>query len=268
MEITQLPEECISLIISFTSPKDACRSSLVCPLFRSAMDSDMVWRRFLPHDYHQILSNSALVSSMDSLSKKDLFFHLCDNPIIINIDKNMSFKIDKESGKKCYMLAARRLSIIWGDTPPYWGWTSLPGMSRFSEVAELWSVCWLDIKARIETNMLSPKTTYGAYFVYQLNEYSDGFEENQVEFRVYFEGEGDVNGHGGSRSVFLDPLEDEQQLCRDRGDGWIEVEMGEFYNDDGEDHRVVVCSLMETDDYRSKSGLVVEGIEFRPKSGI
>ncbi|XP_048333007.2 F-box protein PP2-B10 isoform X1 [Ziziphus jujuba] len=266
MGITQLPEECISHIISFTSPKDACRSSLVCPLFKSAIDSDVVWRKFLPHDCHQILLNSALASSMDTFSKKQLFFHLSDHPIIIDSDKNMSFKIEKESGKKCYMFGARRLSIIWGDTPVYWRWTAIAAGSRFSEVAELKIVCWLDIKGRIETNILSPKTTYGAYFVYRLKEHRGGFRRNPVEFRVYFEGDEEAHGDGSGHSVSLDP-EDEQQLIRDRGDGWMEVEMGEFFNDGGEDHRVVVCSLMETDDYIGKSGLVVEGIEFRPKSG-
>nr|XP_048332807.1 F-box protein PP2-B10-like [Ziziphus jujuba var. spinosa] len=265
VEITQLPEECISHIISFTSPRDACRLSLVCPLFRSAIDSDVVWRKFLPHDYHQILSNSAFASSMDPLSKKQLFLHLSDNSIIIDSDKNMSFKIDKESGKKCFMIGARTLSIAWGDTLAYWRWISLPAESRFSRVAELRHIWWLDIKGRIKTNLLSPKSTYGAYFVYKLKEPNWAIKEIQVEFRVYFEGEEEVHEHVSGCKVFLDPSEDEQEPCKVREDGWLEVEMGEFFNDGGEDHRVVVCSLMET--VFCKSGLVVEGIEFRPKLG-
>lgn len=142
-----------------------------------------------------------------------------------------------------------------------------PWLGRFSEVAELRILCWLDIKGGIGTDILSPKTTYGAYFVYKLKEHRGGFEGNPVEFRVYFEGEEEIHGHGSGHRVSLDPSEDEHQLCRDRGDGWMEVEMGEFFNDGGEDHRVIVCSLMETDNYIGKSGLVVEGIEFRPKAG-
>ncbi|XP_015887478.3 F-box protein PP2-B10-like [Ziziphus jujuba] len=289
MEIAKLPEECISHIISFTSPKDACRSCLVCPLFRSASDSDVVWRKFLPHDYHQILSNSASASSMDSLSRKKLYFHLCDNPIIIDSDQNMSFNINKESGKKCYMIGARRLSIPWGITPAYWRWPSLPAESRFSRVAVMELEWWLHIKGRMETNILSPKTTYGAYFVYKFNERSRGFKGNPVDFQIYFEGEEEVdermvgsrellnrqmrrsrvslNGQMGRSRVFLNPSEDERQIIRVREDGWLEVEMGEFFNDGGDDHRVVVCRLMETDSCVTKIGLVVEGIEFRPKSG-
>ncbi|KDO49392.1 hypothetical protein CISIN_1g035450mg [Citrus sinensis] len=34
--------ECISHIISLTVPRDACKSSLVCHVFKSAADSDSV----------------------------------------------------------------------------------------------------------------------------------------------------------------------------------------------------------------------------------
>lgn len=81
-----LPVECISHIISFTSPTEACSSSLVSHDFKSAADSDPVWEKFLPSDYHQIISNadSSTQLLLSSLSKKKLYFHLCDNPILIN----------------------------------------------------------------------------------------------------------------------------------------------------------------------------------------
>ncbi|KAL9408676.1 hypothetical protein AB3S75_047122 [Citrus x aurantiifolia] len=86
MDITiALPAECISNIISRTTPRDACRLSVVSPVFKSAADSDYVWENFLPSDYKQIISNFVSDSSLiTSLSKKDLYFHLCRNPIIIN----------------------------------------------------------------------------------------------------------------------------------------------------------------------------------------
>ena len=48
----------------------------------------------------------------------------------------------------------------------------------------------------------------------------------------------------------------------------MEVEMGEYFNDGGEedDNKVLIFSLSEHDDFTSKSGLVVEGIELRPKA--
>lgn len=37
-----------------------------------------------------------------------------------------SFSLDRETGKKCYMIGARGLSIVWGDSGSYWKWPSLP----------------------------------------------------------------------------------------------------------------------------------------------
>lgn len=36
---------------------------------------------------------------------------------------------------------------------------------RFSEVVELRAICWLQIHGKINTEMLSPKTIYGAYLM-------------------------------------------------------------------------------------------------------
>ncbi|KAJ7973590.1 F-box family protein [Quillaja saponaria] len=86
-----LPEGCIANILSFTTPRDACRLSLVSKIFRSAAESDAMWERFLPSDYHSIISRSS-PSLLDSYSsKKDLFFRLCDNPIILDDGKKVGF---------------------------------------------------------------------------------------------------------------------------------------------------------------------------------
>ncbi|CAL8989501.1 unnamed protein product, partial [Prunus brigantina] len=269
--ISMLPAECISHIVSCTTPLDACRSSLVSHLFRIAADSDIVWERFLPQDYKEIIS-----SSLNSLSKKDLYFHLCNHPIIIG-NGNMSMALEKKSGKKCYMVGARGLTVIWGDTPQYWQWISLPesryshrkeyviceSHDRFSQVAKLNIVCWLDIKGYIETKNLSPRTTYAAYFVYQLSSQDNPrTAATPVTLRVAYEHSAVAVEH----SVILDPVNYEGTApphARYRGDGWFEIEMGEFVTE--EDNATVVCSLMETNDYNYKRGLIVEGIELRPK---
>lgn len=45
----------------------------------------------------------------------------------------------------------------------------------------------------------------------------------------------------------------------------MEIELGEFYNDEGDDGEVEM-RLREISDW--KSGLIVEGIEVRPKVGV
>ena len=83
-----LPEGCVSTILSLTSPPDASKSSLVSSIFRAAAESDVVWERFLPADYHDILSR--LAEPLVVSSKKELFLRLCD-PSLIDGGKKVCF---------------------------------------------------------------------------------------------------------------------------------------------------------------------------------
>ncbi|XP_020971374.1 F-box protein PP2-B1 isoform X3 [Arachis ipaensis] len=139
----ELPEGCIANIIARTTPKDACRLCAVSKLFKSAADSDYVWGRFLPSDVVSLVSHSHSHSSLISLStsNKSLYLALSDRPTVIDKGK-MSFQLDKKSGKKCYMLAARALTIVWGDTPRYWEWIPLEESSLhtlYTIVSRLWA---------------------------------------------------------------------------------------------------------------------------------
>ncbi|XP_009391276.2 F-box protein PP2-B10-like [Musa acuminata AAA Group] len=49
-----------------------------------------------------------------------------------------------------------------------------------------------------------------------------------------------------------------------RNDDWMELELGEFYTDEGDDGEVNI-SLLEVKGNYLKSGLIIEGIEIRPK---
>ncbi|XP_040994338.1 F-box protein At2g02240-like [Juglans microcarpa x Juglans regia] len=274
MDITsELPDECIANIISKTSPHDACRMSLVSRTFSSAAASNLVWEALLPPDHQQIISESVSSSSSLStmLSKKDLYFSLCDNPILIG-NGNRSFTIHKWSGKKSYMLGARELGVIWGDASQYWKWSSLAESpllpkSRFSEVAHLVEVCWLHVWGNIETKILSPNTRYGAYLIYTIGDQFNGLEK-PVKLSVRFLDEircDFINAYLLSRTSMDDaPEEEDAQFPRDREDMWMEIEMGEFFNHDQVD-RVVEMELRETEVLNWKSGLVIHGIEVRPK---
>lgn len=57
------------------------------------------------------------------------------------------------------------------------------------------------------------------------------------------------------------------RVPRRRDDGWTEIELGEFYNDreEGENGEVYI-QLFEVKGGQWKNGLVIEGIEIRPKS--
>ncbi|XP_027367134.1 F-box protein At2g02240-like [Abrus precatorius] len=241
---------------------DVCRLSLVSKTFYSAAESNTVWERFLPSN-PDFTSN--ISSSSSSSSKKALFFALCDRPIITHQGRK-SLQLDKRSGKKCYMLSARELHIVWGGTPQYWKWTNL-AESRFQEVARLIAVCWLKLGGTMSTSALSPNTRYAVYLVFKMID-AEGFHNHPVTLSL-----GILGGHSYSKNVCLDPNLDDYELDerfrglerpRVRRDGWFEIEMGEFFNS-GIEHDELHFSIRETTSNMWKHGFFLEGIEFRPK---
>ncbi|KAJ9703200.1 hypothetical protein PVL29_004829 [Vitis rotundifolia] len=174
---------------------------------------------------------------------------------LVGIAARMSFWLDKESGKKCFMLAGRELTIIRSSTPMYWAWISLP-QSRFSEVANLKLLWWLEINGKMNTCILSPRTNYVVYLVFQRTDRFHGFEGNPIEASI-----GIVSGQTTKQVIYLDPEHDTNPNSA-RLDGWYEVELGEFEGREGEE---LEMSIMEVKTGNAKYGLLIEGIEIRPK---
>ncbi|KAF5733609.1 hypothetical protein HS088_TW16G00049 [Tripterygium wilfordii] len=276
MAFELLPEDCFVQILSTTTPRDACRASVVSSTFQSLADADAVWDKFLPSDWQQILYR--LVNPVEYSSKKDLFLRLC-NPQLIDGGRKI-FSLEKSTGRKCYVLSARELSITWAHNPRYWTWKQFPE-SRFPEVAELRTVWWLEINGSINTSLLSPKTVYGAYLILKLAPRAYGLDSLPSEVTV------EAGAFKSQGSVYLRREDSskqyiEQVYCLNRvealrsrvsegekrglwmcQDGWIEVELGSFYNDG----RIgaVKMSLKEVKGNHLKGGLIVGGIEIRPK---
>ncbi|KAF8369833.1 hypothetical protein HHK36_032144 [Tetracentron sinense] len=272
-----LPEDCISHILSFTSPRAVSISSLVSSIFQSASESDVIWEKFLPSDYQEILSRS--VSPVPFSSKKELYFRLCDS---ILMDAGLkTFSLEKSTSKKCYILSARELSITWGNFPLYWTWKSLP-QSRFAEVAELRTICWLEIHGKMNTRMLSPNTTYAAYLIVKFADRAYGLDslpaDISVEVRNYHSrGIAYLRRHNNQK-ILLEHhcfsnhsnvlnsrgIQGDRRVPSYRNDGWMEIELGEFFNYGGDDGDVKM-SLREVKGSHLKGGLIIEGIEVRPK---
>ncbi|KAI3969199.1 hypothetical protein MKW92_025482 [Papaver armeniacum] len=268
--LERLPEGCISDILSLTTPADVCRSSLVSTLFKSAADSDVVWEKFLPANYQDIISREFCpFSSVDALSKKEIYYRLSDDPLLIDGGLK-SFQLEKSSGKKCIMLGAKELEIAWGDTPQYWHWRGYYPGSRFAEVAEVYWVYWLEIRGKLEIRLLSPKTVYVAYLVLKLKYGASGFGKQPVKARVEVVGRaaGSNSMCSQERHIYLSPNSDQgQYFARERRDGWMEVEMGHFFNEELKDDEggEVHMSVLENDKLFTKTGVIVQGIELRPK---
>ncbi|KAM0069634.1 putative phloem protein [Helianthus debilis subsp. tardiflorus] len=274
--LNMLPEDCISTVLSLTSPPDASRFMLVSSSLRSAAESNNVWDRFLPSDLPRILSRSH--TQLNISSKKELYFQLCDS---ILIDGGIrSFSLDKRSGRKCWILSARTLSISSSNEPNHWTWT-VNSTSRFSEVIELKTIISMEIEGRIQTEELSTNTTYCAYLIVKVSDHSFGLDSIPCETTI------SSSTCSVTNIAYLCPLDEQKQQieslffmnrrrmmekrvvegeCRrpsKRGDGWMEIELGEFFV--GEKSERLKMSLMEVKGQQLKGGLIIEGIEVRPK---
>lgn len=79
--IELLPDDCLSHILSLTSPQDVSKVCVISSTARSMANSDTIWEKFLPPHHQEILST--LVAPLIYSSKKDLFLHL-SNPHLID----------------------------------------------------------------------------------------------------------------------------------------------------------------------------------------
>ncbi|KAK1383952.1 Phloem protein 2-6 [Heracleum sosnowskyi] len=261
-----LPQGCIVDMVSCTTPVDACRLALVDSSLRLIADSDAVWERFLPPDYQQVSRamtqrghNRDLLSNC---AKKELYQYLCDHPLLIDSGA-MSICLDKWTGKWCFMIAARELGIAGSDDEENWRWTP-DSKSRFSETIVLINSPWFDIHGKIDTWLLSPDMTYTTYLVYKTTFTISGFQDQSVRISVGIIGEECIN-----RTVCLDPKSRVRHRNvtvppRTRKDGWLEVELAEYYNKEGEDRELGI-SLKGPTYAKRHSGLIIQGLEIRPK---
>ncbi|XAR52661.1 hypothetical protein NMG60_11020843 [Bertholletia excelsa] len=272
-KLEDLPGDCMVQILCLTSPRDACRSSLISRAVHAVAESDLLWESFLPPDYQEILSR--LVTPVAFRSKKELFLRLC-TPRLTDGGRK-SFSIERRTGKKCYMLSARSLSITWSSNSLYWCWKPF-ARSRFGEAAELVTVSWLEIRGKLNTRLLSPRTAYAAYLIADVADRAYGLDSLPSEVSVEVGGKRRSRGSvylrrgGPSRrdssvdTVRMRKRVEAERVLRDREDGWLEIELGEFYCDiDGGDEEVTM-SLKEVKGEHLKGGLIVKGIEVRPIS--
>ncbi|KAG7030227.1 F-box protein PP2-B15, partial [Cucurbita argyrosperma subsp. argyrosperma] len=273
-----LPEDCVSAILSLTTPTDAGKLSLVSSTFRSAAESDVVWSRFLPKNYAEIVAASDISPANRHSVRRE------------KLSSDSSFELERFSGKICYTLSARELAITWSSDPLCWSWKSDP-QSRFAEVAELRASSWVEIHGRTRTGRLSPNTLYGAYLVVKISEKGYGLdlmpaqvcvqlgdalqssqgsvwlrrkEQSNLKMESLFYG----NRRERAIKLFAADLGDNFDSngirdLRQRDDGWSEIELGEFFT--GEDDEHLTMSFLETKGFQLKSGLVVQAIQIRPK---
>lgn len=130
-------------------------------------------------------------------------------------------------------------------------------------------VSWLEIHGKIKIGMLSQNTTYAAYLVIQLVDRAFGLDtvasEASIEVGNYkCKRAINLKSEKFKRRAGLKELKEGEDIgIRRRGDGWLEVGLGEF-RCNGRKEEEVNMRFKETKGVHLKGGIVVEGIELRP----
>ncbi|KAD5317922.1 hypothetical protein E3N88_17868 [Mikania micrantha] len=139
----------------------------------------------------------------------------------------------------------------------------------------------MEIEGTIQTQDLSPNILYAAYIIIKISDHSFGLDSIPCETSI-------TNATCSvTNTAYLCAVDEQKQQLKSlffmnrtqmmeklvvkgeaqrpskRGDGWMEIELGEFFV--GEKNEGVKMSLMEVKGHQLKGGLIIEGIEVRPK---
>jgi len=278
----ELPESCISQILSFTTPIDVCRLSVLSNTFRLAGNSDPVWEKMLPIQYRDLLAR--LDSPLQFSSKRELFFTLC-HPNLID-GRTKKFWIERATGKLCFMLSARDLDITRGDDRRYWHWIS-QDVSSFKEIAELVAERWLEVRGQFDCKFLSPGTAYTVSFRLRLHKSphrigrdlrtrlirffprTDGWDHKPVKFSVTTPGDHHQEYARYLRNTDMPVGNEGYQMTpfRHVEEGWMEFDAGRFVvQKDGDSSGMIKFCMRELEGGNWKSGLLVGGVMIQPTS--
>lgn len=113
--------------------------------------------------------------------------------------------------------------------------------------------------------MLSPRTTYGAYLIVNLAGRAFGLDSLPSEVSVKVGGDQESKGIvylrrncANSRKQEMERVLMRHRVC-DREDGWLKIELGEFYSDGVNDKEVTMC-LREVKGEHSKEDLLLKAL--------
>ncbi|KAG6599216.1 F-box protein PP2-B15, partial [Cucurbita argyrosperma subsp. sororia] len=246
-----LPEDCVSAILSLTTPTDAGKLSLVSSTFRSAAESDVVWSRFLPKNYAEIVAASDISGESPLCSKREAFFRLC-SPILIDGGKKRAG--DHLELRSTLLELEIRSSI------------KIRRSCRAQSI-ELGGNPWKNKNRTAVSN-----TLYGAYLVVKISEKGYGLDLMPAQVCVHWgmrcrapkalfgcaarnraTSKWSLCFYGNRREraikLFAADLGDNFDSngirdLRQRDDGWSEIELGEFFT--GEDDEHLTMSFLET----------------------
>lgn len=135
------------------------------------------------------------------------------------------------------------------------------------EIVELLDVHWLEIKGAVDARCLLKMTCYSAYLVFKLKPTTQCLDTALASVR-YIKDKGSYSQNRRCQ-VFLAKTKssgDPGQFPSSRPDGWMEIKLGDFYISSGNESALEM-RLWNTENMYGKSGLIVRGIDVRPRWG-
>ncbi|KAL4200793.1 hypothetical protein AMTRI_Chr02g212910 [Amborella trichopoda] len=154
----------------------------------------------------------------------------------------------------CLFLLARDLKIVWGEDKRYWRWMRLQDSSRPEiEIAELLKVCWFEVRGKIDASWLTPGMDYIVAFIVKLSAQAHGWEEQNVTLSFILANKMKM---AKTQTKNLEEME--------RGK-WMEIQVGAFHIGQ-EEKGDLEFSMMQTQEGKWKSGLLIKGAVIRPKN--
>ncbi|GLT87609.1 hypothetical protein SLE2022_056860 [Rubroshorea leprosula] len=134
--------------------------------------------------------------------------------------------------------------------------------NRFPEVAEALIDIGFHIHGRISTSMLSPKTHYKAYLVFNLADKPIGFQNKPIEAAVVLGGAEVSKRNVHELQAESESVGNGDHYPKERGDNWLEVELGEieFTKERGGDLEIYLAERIVD----NRRGVIIQGMEIRP----
>ncbi|KAL3376021.1 hypothetical protein AABB24_002792 [Solanum stoloniferum] len=202
----------------------------------------------LPHRCSEILKDA----SMDVHTYcKDKLYDILYQGIVFS-DGKTKYWVDKETGKNCFVLFAKNLTIIDQMDHRKWTWQrSKEDMS--AEIAVMGEVKLLSVHGSFNTEFLSPDTKYKVEFVlrFRKGKHVSGWSKNPV------------------RSVLIPPgktwneaIQNKVNLAEKGSQKSFVILAGEFFNPRFNSHGDIQFHLDENKEW--KTGLVIKGVKITP----
>ncbi|XP_047334140.1 F-box protein PP2-A13-like [Impatiens glandulifera] len=160
LKLGDIPESCISLILTHLDPPEICQFARLNCAFHGASSADFIWELKLPSNYRYIIEKlSDEGFELDGLGKKELYGRLCRfNPFD---GGTKEVWLDKKTGGVCLLISSKGLSITGIDDRRYWNYIETDE-SRFESVAYVQQTWWFEVAGEIEFKF--PKGNYSLFF--------------------------------------------------------------------------------------------------------